>query len=86
MRLNALFRVFFVLYCVEAGLFLLLAPWSSGWDRAVLHIPVAALRSLFLLPVLRGAMSGFGLVHLLWSVHDVQELIVRWRLRAGISS
>jgi|HubBroStandDraft_3_1064219.scaffolds.fasta_scaffold30407_2 hypothetical protein len=83
MRFNALFRVFFILYCIEAGLFLLFAPWSLGWDRAVYQLPSgAALRAFALHPLLRGALSGFGLVHLVWSVHDLAELISRWRLRA----
>ena len=83
MRFNALFRVFFILYCIEAGLFLLFAPWSLGWDRAVYQISSgAALRDLALHPLLRGALSGFGLVHLVWSGHDLAELIARWRLRS----
>jgi hypothetical protein len=82
MRFNALFRIFFILYCIEAGFFLLFAPWSLGWDRAVLLLPSGALRALGLHPVLRGALSGFGLVHLVWSMHDLTELLGRRRLRA----
>jgi hypothetical protein len=82
MRFNALFRIFFILYCIEAGFFLLFAPWSLGWDRAVLQLPSGALRAFGLHPLLRGALSGFGLVHLVWSTHDLAELIGRWRLRA----
>ncbi|HVT59254.1 MAG TPA: hypothetical protein VHR45_12730 [Thermoanaerobaculia bacterium] len=81
MRFNALFRVFFILYCIEAGFFLLLAPWSPGWDRTVLQVPVGLVRIVFLHPLLRGAMSGFGLVHLVWSAHDLALLIARWRPR-----
>lgn len=82
MRFTSLFRVFFILYCIEAGLLLLLAPWSQGWDRAFYQLPSGALRALALRPLVRGALSGFGLVHLVWSAHDLAELIGRWRLRA----
>lgn len=75
MRSTSLFRLFFILYCVEAGLFFLLAPWSQVWDHALIELPVSALRSWLLAPSLRGAVSGFGLVHLLWGAHDLYEIL-----------
>ena len=30
MRLSFLYRILFILYCVEAGTFLVLAPWSPA--------------------------------------------------------
>jgi hypothetical protein len=76
MRIHSLLRVFFIIYCMEAGFFLLVGPWSPGWDRIVLvlHGP---LRSLLLHPLVRGAVSGFGLVHLVWSMHDLSGAISR---------
>jgi hypothetical protein len=76
MRFHSLLRVFFIIYCVEAGFFLLVGPWSPGWDRIVLALH-GPLRSLLLHPLLRGAVSGFGLVHLVWSMHDLTESIGR---------
>lgn len=72
MRFHGLLRAFFIIYCMEAGFFLLLGPWSPGWDRVVflLHGP---LRAALLHPLLRGAVSGFGLVHLVWSTHDLTQ-------------
>ena len=70
MRLDALFRTLFLVYCVEAGLFLMLAPWTSSWDRIALQLPIAALRGLFAADWFRGLLTGFGLVHLLWVAHD----------------
>jgi hypothetical protein len=80
MRAHGLLRVFFVVYCMEAGFFLLFSPWSPGWDRTVLLLPTPLLRDLFLHPLLRGAVSGFGLVHLVWSTHDLTDWLAR-RLR-----
>jgi hypothetical protein len=82
MRFQGLLRAFFIIYCMEAGFFLLFGPWSPGWDRTVLLLPSAPLRHLMLHPVFRGAVSGFGLVHLVWSMHDLTDSLAR-RLRLG---
>jgi hypothetical protein len=37
-------------------------------------------------PLVRSALSGFGMVHLVWSMHDLTELIERWRLRSDGTS
>jgi len=79
MRLAPIQRFLFILYCVEAGTFLLLAPWSSLWDRQVVQIPWAELRGLALHPLMRSALSGFGLVHLVWAAHDLDSWLVRRR-------
>ena len=76
---HSLFRVFFILYCMEAGVFLLFAPWSGGWGRAALQLATPSLRGLALHPLFRSALSGFGMVHLVWSMHDLTEMIERWR-------
>jgi hypothetical protein len=80
MRLDPVFLLFFVLYCLEAGTFFFLAPWNGGWDRLALEVPVASLRGLLLTPTFRGAVSGFGLVHLVWGVHDARLVVGRWRM------
>lgn len=82
MRLSSLFRVSFILYCIEAGIFLLFAPWSPVWDQTMVQIPLEGLRMLALNPLFRGAVSGFGLVHLVWGAHDLDALLSRRRLRA----
>jgi hypothetical protein len=82
MRSSALFRILFILYCIEAGTFLVLAPWSPVWDRTLIQIPNEILRAFLLHPYLRAAVTGFGLVHLVWGAHDLDDLIFRRRLRA----
>jgi len=82
MRSSVFFRLLFVLYCLEAGVFLVLAPWSLVWDRLVIQVPFTLLRNVFLHPVLRGGVSGFGLIHLLWGLHDLDEIL--FRRRAGV--
>jgi hypothetical protein len=72
MRSASLVRVLFVFYCAEAGAFLIMAPWSSLWDRAVFQIPVPLLQAVYLHPMFRGAISGLGAIHLLWGAHDLE--------------
>lgn len=79
MRVDLFFRVLFILYCLEAGLFLVLAPWNAGWDRLAYRIPIEVVRELLLWPVFRGAVTGFGLLHLLWGLHDLRWLLGRQR-------
>jgi hypothetical protein len=66
-------RLLFVLYCVEVGVFLLIAPWSPSWDRAVIHLPLPVLHSVYLHPLFRGAVTGFGFVHIVWGAHDLES-------------
>jgi len=82
MRSSSLFRILFILYCIEAGTFLVLAPWSPVWDRTLIQIPNEILRAFLLHPYLRAAVTGFGLIHLVWGAHDLDDLIFRRRLRA----
>ncbi|MEM7048121.1 MAG: hypothetical protein AAF604_00595 [Acidobacteriota bacterium] len=83
MRSDLFFLVFFMIYCAEAGIFLVVAPWNSGWDRLVLQLGPAALRDVLLSPALRGAITGFGLIHLLWVLHDLKTLLERRRRLRG---
>jgi hypothetical protein len=70
-RFESLYRVLFLIYCLEAGLFLTFSPWSAAWDRLAMLLPLGFLRAAFLAPWARGLFTGFGVVHLLWIVHDV---------------
>lgn len=80
MRSEVLFRAAFALYCAEAGIFLLVAPWSPAWDRVGLLLGIELLRPLFLSPWLRALCSAFGSAHLVWCMHDL-DLLLRTRAR-----
>lgn len=68
-----LFRLVFVAYCLTVGLLLLYAPWTGTWDALVAAVP-GGWRILGR-PLLRGALSGFGLVHLVWVLNDLDEML-----------
>lgn len=72
MELDRLVRYVFIFYCATVGVALVLVPWSPGWDQMLSFL--GARFELLRLPLLRGALSGFGLVHLVWGVHDLHRL------------
>jgi hypothetical protein len=76
-RFSTMINLFFILYCFEAGLLLLFAPWSPEWDRIMMQVPVLGLKAVLLHPGFRGAVTGFGLVHLVWGMHDLISLLMR---------
>lgn len=79
MRQDRVTLFLFIVYCVEIGLFLVFAPWTVLWDRTLGGIPSQIVRELVLHPALRSAVTGFGLVHLIWGAHDLTLLISRRR-------
>ena len=84
----SLAQALFVLYCIETGLFLVIAPWRDFWivliDRSALS--QARLGPLLLEPWTRGAVTGFGLIHLVWGVHDLERLLLRRRSSDPVSA
>jgi hypothetical protein len=56
--------VVYVGYLVNAGLFMLLVPWSRAWGLLLTSLPVG-LTPLLDSPWFRGMLSAFGLLHLL---------------------
>ena len=81
MRLDSLGRILFILYCIEAGAILLLLPWGGGWERLILHVPDPQLQEYLLKPVVRGLLSGFGVIHLVWAAHDLDLMALKRRSR-----
>jgi hypothetical protein len=53
-----------VLLSLEAGLVLLVLPWSVLWDRNWWVFGAALLRPILMNNFLRGAVSGLGLITL----------------------
>ena len=73
MDMDRVVRYVFVLYCATVGVVLVVIPWSPGWDRMLSHLPSGF--QMLRMPLLRGALSGFGMVHLVWCLHDLQLLL-----------
>ena len=71
--------LFFALYCLEAGLFFIIVPWTRVWTMNPLlqtHAEVAMLAGN---PFVRGFVSGFGVVHLLIGINDILRISAQRR-------
>lgn len=55
-------RLLFAAYFLEAGLILIVAPWSVFWDRNFFAEAVPALEGILASPFSRGAVSGIGAI------------------------
>jgi hypothetical protein len=69
----------YVGYLVHVGLLMVILPWSTTWPMLLVKLPPAVGMTLDL-PAVRGAISGFGVLHLLLVV---AELVVAHRREAG---
>ena len=76
-------RVFFALYCVEAGLFFLIVPWTRMWTLNPLLHSSATLSMFAGNPFIRGFVSGFGVVHLLIAANDLIRITRARRAARG---
>lgn len=66
--------LFFAIYCLEAGLFFTVVPWTRVWTmNPWLHQNLTI--GLWVdNPFVRGFISGFGVVHILLGVKDFLRL------------
>lgn len=74
--------VLYVLVCLEIGVFLLLVPWSTVWERNYFLDLHPWLRPLLLDPAVRGAVAGLGLANV---YVGLSELFRRWVGRESTS-
>ena len=62
MIITALTRLIFAAYFLEAGLILIVAPWSGFWDNNGLAAWLPSADSWITSPFVRGAVTGVGLI------------------------
>lgn len=65
---------FFALYCLEAGLFFLVVPWTVIWTQNPLLHSNMAIGVVADNPFVRGFVSGVGLLHLIIGVRDLVRM------------
>lgn len=58
-----IFRVLYTVWCLEAGAFLTMVPWSRVWSQIVVGRAPSSLEALLDSPWFRGFVSGVGLIH-----------------------
>ena len=62
---------------LEAGLLLILIPWSAFWDRNYFADLVPGLRPFITNNFVRGAVSGLGAVNLFAALSELAEIFTR---------
>jgi hypothetical protein len=66
--------LFFALYCLEAGIFFTVVPWTRVWTvNPWLHSSLAVAMWADN-PYVRGLVSGFGVVHLIVGMRDLLRI------------
>jgi hypothetical protein len=75
--------LFFALYCIEAGLFFTVVPWTRVWTMNPLLHNATAVAVWADNPFFRGFVSGFGIIHIILGVRDLMRIT---RARRGSSA
>lgn len=78
MIISFLTRLLFAAYFLEAGVILIVAPWSTFWDQNLFVEAVPALERMLASPFARGAVSGVGAIT---TIAGVAELAAVFRAR-----
>jgi hypothetical protein len=68
-------RVLFVAYFLEAGLILLVAPWSGFWEHNFFVGQMPALEPLLSNLFVRGAVSGIGAITAVAGLAELAALL-----------
>ena len=84
-EIHRLSRILLIVYFLETGLVLLVAPWSGVWDRNLFVEILPFWGGVARLHAVRGTVSGVGLVTLAVGVRELAAVVggsVRRRRRA----
>lgn len=68
-------RYLIIAYFIEVGVILLVVPWSGFWERNYFTQAAPVIESLMRSPVVRGAVSGLGVVNVLAGVAELTSLV-----------
>ena len=70
-EIHRLGRVLLIVYLLETGLVLLVAPWSTFWERNWLVETSPLFGGVIRLAAVRGAVSGVGVINLFVGVWEL---------------
>ena len=68
------FRLIFIVFCMELGMFLVVFPWTDHWQVNLMPSMIPAAREFWLNGYFRGAVSGVGLLNLWIALLEVFRL------------
>ena len=68
-------QLFYAACFFEAGLLLLILPWTVFWDRNYVLELLPVVHAITQIPYVRGAVSGLGVVNLAIGVQEVARML-----------
>lgn len=78
-------RLVLVIFFLEVGLVLTLAPWSTYWDRNYFAETMPAVRLLITNNFVRGGVTGLGLINICAAMADLVGLFASRRASDDMS-
>lgn len=76
-------HVLFVVYFVEVGLVLIVAPWTTLWDRNYFVESAPLIEAILTSHAVRGGVTGLGIFSICAALIDVAAVVARlWSQRA----
>lgn len=67
--------LFFAIYCLEAGFFFTILPWTRLWTTNPLLHGNVAIGAMADNPFVRGFVSGIGVLHLLLAAREFLQIL-----------
>ena len=77
MTVSVFSRLLLALYLLEAGLLLVITPWSRFWDRNYFTALWPWLATVMSNAYVKGAVSGVGLISVLAALGELMGLLSR---------
>jgi len=66
-----IFKVIYILFSIEAGIFLLWLPWLSIWDTNYLTYIYPQILPIITNSYFKGAVLGLGIVNIMIGIHEI---------------
>ena len=67
--------LFYAIYCLEAGFFFTIVPWTRLWTLNPLLHGNVAIGAIADNPFMRGFVSGIGVLHLLLAAREFHRIL-----------
>ena len=77
-------RVLYIVYSLEVGVFLLFLPWLTIWENNYLLYRFPDFRPVVANAFLKGAVLGLGIVNIVIGIQEIGFFARRPRKRLGV--
>lgn len=64
-------KIIYILYSIEAGIFLLWLPWTSFWELNILTHLYPQILPVTTNPFFKGAVLGLGIANIMIGIYEV---------------